>query len=500
MFNTLSWSLIITFSLGVFAGGSAARGQEPLSQADLARLVQRQEELLRAQEAKLQELARRVEELETFKSGVEQRQAAAQAAPKAGGVVELPKHIDRLKIAGDLRVLYETRDQEVDNPKTASKGETSAEERARFRAQARLGFVWNSKDERWEVGVGLATGGSSGRSTTDTWGESELFEHGDLRLDYAYGRHAWTGLGGRPLSLTLGQQKSPFVTTFLNWDDDLRPTGLTAQLGAPLAKDYAGPFATAGLYQMLAGSSLQGVNNDAEVYLYAGQAGYAWRGERLQAMLAAGYWHVTHSFEDATRSGRYSYWNDKNGDGIVDSGELKTVDDYDPFKYSPGLYDIAGGYSFDVGDLYGEVNTRVGSLQIKGYGHVAMNFGAGGRVSQQVLPADERPADNDLGWLLGTELRYQKLRLGYAYAWIGADAVFGPLRDNGFGETAGLMDTDIQGHRLTAAYDVTPNFTLSLQAALLERIHGGSAAFTGDDRNDEADRTTYLQLSATYRF
>jgi len=201
-----------------------------------------------------------------------------------------------------------------------------------------------------------------------------------------------------------------------------------------------------------------------------------------------------------TKSGKYSYFNDKNGDGLVQAGELTTVNDYDPFKYSPGIYTMKDDYDCQIGDLYGEISKSVRGIDLKGYGHVAMNFGADGLVSQQNLPAGEKPEDNDLAWVFGTEVKYRKVRLGYAYGCIGADAVFGPLKDSDFGETAGLMDTDIKGHKLTLAYDLTKNFSLGATGYILDRIEGGSEALAGGTKNDEADSTTCVQVDAVYKF
>lgn len=488
-----------TMGAGLLLLGAAATAQEAVTTADLVKIIERQNQ-------QIAQLSDRLGQLEEMKAVLKETTDAyaeqSKTIDKLGKKLSLGNNIDGLKLTGDLRARYEFRDQNVAEPKSASKAEDSSEDRGRFRTRFRVGLVWNNKTESWEIGAGLASGGDDGRSSNDTWGETNMFETGDIRLDYAYATHKWLLENGMPLSLTLGQMKNPFVTTFINWDDDLRPTGIAAQIGDPFGKDYSGFFATVGAFNALWGPNANKVNNDTDVYLYAGQIGYKYQGESFNALVAAGLRHITMSaLEDVTKSGKYSYWNDKDKDGVVDAGEIATVNDYDPFKTSAGLYNIVEeDYTGDYGDLYGEISTNWQGVTWKGYGHVAMNFGADGTVSQQLIASDEMPEDNNLAWLLGGEAKYQRLTFGYGYAHIEADSVFGPLKDSDFGETAGLVDTDVQGHKLYATYNVTKNFTIGATAYLLERIEGGSDEFEGKSKNDEADSTTCFQIDAVYKF
>jgi hypothetical protein len=456
---------------GLLLAGAMASAQETISNADLIRLIEKQNE-------QITELNRRMGEMEQMRAVVKETTDAyaeqSKTIDKLGKKLTLGNNIDGLRITGDLRARYEMRDQDLHNPKTASKEEDSSEDRGRFRTRFRLGFVWNNKTEQWEIGAGLASGGDDGRSSNDTWGETNMFESGDLRLDYAYAKHNWVLPNEMPLSITVGQMTNPFVTTFVNWDDDLRPTGVAAQLGS----SKEGLFATVGAFNALWGPNLQKTNNDTDVNLYAGQVGYAHVGEAFKAMAAVGLRHLNMSALD---------------DAIKTSS-------YDPFKTSAGLYNVTDDYKGTYGDLYGEISTDWQSVNWKAFGQIAKNFGADGSVSQQLIASDERPEDNDLAWLLGAEAKYKNLRLGYAFARIEADSVFGPLKDSDFGETAGLVDTDVQGHKLYASYNLTKNFSLGLTGYMLKRIKGGSDEFAGSSKNDEADSTTCLQVDAVYKF
>jgi hypothetical protein len=70
------------------------------------------------------------------------------------------------------------------------------------------------------------------------------------------------------------------------------------------------------------------------------------------------------------------------------------------------------------------------------------------------------------------------------------------MRDNEPGSTTGVTDTDVWGHKLTATWGFTPNFTLGVNAYFMERLDGGSGKVGGADY----DKGSTYQLEAIYRF
>ena len=463
-------------------GVPANWAQENVSTADLMKIIQEQNRKIDALTQRLQALESRqapaaggdTSQVKTVL--METNEALAATNKRLDGLdkrLVLGKGIEGLKLTGDLRLRYEMRDQDFEN--YAASETDSKEDRGRFRTRFRLGMVWQNPTEAWEIGAGLATGGDDGRSTNDTWGETNAFETGDIRLDYAYAKHKWDVIDGLPLSLCLGQQKNPFVTTYMLWDGDLRPTGVTLQLGDPKGKNYAGAFLTAGAYDVLWGPNLnKTATNDYDVYMLAAQAGYAFKSDPVNALAAVGIYHIT-------------------PDSLYDVTGVSIK-----FATSPGLYNmgLAEDYGFDVVDLYLEATTSVAGIEVKPYVHGAMNLSADGDVSQQNLESGEKPDENDMAGLVGLSLKRGKWKLGYSYAYIGADAVFGPLKDSDFGETAGLMDTDIMGHKLGLSYNFTKNMNVGITGYLLDRINGGS----DETAKNEADSTTCMQLDAVYKF
>lgn|GEM_PF-372277 len=529
------------FLLGAMAG----RAQAAPTVEDLLKVVQEQSRQIAEQTRLIQELNGRVQALETKQTDSAVLTTGLSAASSDLAAVKddvatlnkkidkrlgLSKHIDGMKITGDLRLRQEWRDRQrdINNPDN--------DDRDRLLARFRLGLVWTSPTEGWEVGAGLVTGGLDGRSANDSWGDDHLFETGDIRLDYAYAKHTWY-CDEAPLSLTLGQQRSPFVVTPLMWDVDLRPTGVTAQYGDPFKKDYCGAFATAGAYELYNGSNTgkPETTDNGDVFLVAGQVGYRFTSKPAGCLLAVGYQHVTSNYDDmrdqsstlrftdadgdgtydapeaytdVNRNGRWDAGEplmDGDGDGVWDrnDGYITNPNDAPADTASAGLWHADQEEDFDVVDLLVDGRVSAGPVEFRPYGQVAYNLGASGPKSQQTIVRGynrttnpEDPEDNALAWLVGLDGSYGRLKLGYAYLYVGADAVFGPLRDNETGATTGLTDTDVQGHKVSVSWAFTPNLTLSANANIMERIEGGSSNVGGT----EYDKGTTYQLEAVYKF
>ncbi len=137
--------------------------------------------------------------------------------------------IENLDIKGDLRVRYDWQDNDD--------GKDDAKDR--IRGRLRLGLVWHNPDENWKVAAGLATGGLTGNTTNSTYSNEQIFETGDIRLDYAYAEHKIDNF-----RFLAGQQKNPYYSTMALWDGDVRPAGFTGQI------QLAPMFFTAGYYQV----------------------------------------------------------------------------------------------------------------------------------------------------------------------------------------------------------------------------------------------------------
>ncbi len=241
--------IIILLSIFVSSIASAVDQQEILKRLDYL-------------QKKLNQQQQIIEDLKNQKNADKNIESPVKEEEKNN--FQISRHIDSLKLKGDLRLRYEYRKRD------------ESKNRNRMRTRFRLGGTWVNSNENWEVAAGLATGDESATSTNDTWSDDSFFETGDIRLDYAYAKHTMN-----EFTFTAGQQKNPFETSWLLWDSDVRPAGFTANYNR---KSF---FITAGGYDVI-----QYGHNFGS--LYAGQIGSNLNPGDLKIILALAYY----SYED----------------------------------------------------------------------------------------------------------------------------------------------------------------------------------------------------------
>ena len=401
-------------------------GAEDYNQEQILKELQALKQTIRSQQSYIDHLTKQMNAL-TDKSNQTMKQEKADT--DQGSKVKLANAlIDQLTIKGDLRVRYERRDRT--EPSTST-GQDKA--RDRFRTRFRLGGVWQNQAENWEIGAGVATGGTSGTSTNDTWGEDSPFETGDIRLDYAYAKHKINDF-----SLTLGQHKNPFVKSWLIWDGDLRPTGLTAH--------YANDL---GMFVTLGGYGVRLYDDDNTAMMFAGQIGYSNAINDVKLTVAGGYQHY---------------------DSIFSNNAAPNPE-----------------YDFQIADLYAKADFKAGDVKFSPYAQIWSNLGADGAAGEGQLGGTLKPEDEDLGWVAGLDAKIGKVKLGYAYAVVGADSIYGELKDADFG--TGISDTDIKGHKISASYGITKNMSTGITAMLYE----------ADERDNQREVNLY-QVDVKYKF
>ncbi len=380
-----------------------------------------------------------------------------------GPVIQLPKQIDGLKIKGDVRFRYENTAvddyvRDANNNNNVDAGEVDDVERNRFLTRFRLGAVWQTS-EGWEIGAGLITGVNGvdpADNANDTWSDGTEFETGDIMLDYAYAKHNWGCW-----SVTVGQHENPYVSSFMLWDEDVRPVGATAEY------KMDGVFATAGWYEVRNLSNNDGPGENS-VQMWAGQIGYEMEAEGMDMLVAASYYMFSDDF----------------------SYETPAVTQ---------LNNIPQDAEYKVGDIYAELGMPVGDAKMTMYGHSWMNFGASDEAGQSYLRGNEEGDDNDMGYVLGLKGEMGKFSLGYAYARCEADSAFPTLVNNEFG--SGNVNDSIlsvnsalnsKGHVFRVGYAVTENFSINGTAMLAEEIEEMDA-----NLDQESD---LYQIDLTYKF
>ena len=413
-----------TLLLPVVATASTSGDEEILRKLEyLTNKVMAQQEHIEALEAKL-----------TTTDTVQK----IKTTPQSGAIILANSAIDKLKIKGDLRLRYEHRDRER-NTKTDDK-------KNRLRTRLRIGGIWQNKAENWEIGVGIASGGSDATSTNSTWSDNEVFETSDIRLDYAYAKHKMGNF-----SITAGQQKNPYKKSWLYWDSDVRPAGLTLHYG-----DKTGPFATGGVYA---------------VRYYGGD-------------------HQKHTANTGMMGNSQFGWNTK-------IGKMKLVTamglQYWESSVAEDFYTVGDDYNFTVANLYTKLTIPAGKAKIDLYTQIWNNFGADGNVGQGTLGGDLNPEDETLGYVIGTKVKIGAVKLKLAYAHIEADSLFAEIKDADFG--TGLDSTNIEGFKIGASYGFTKNMSLGATAQYfktLEEYHNGS-------RNVDDEAKLY-QVDMKYKF
>jgi hypothetical protein len=409
--------------------------------------IQAQQEMINALRSELD-----VQQKTTTEIVREEVQSAVSEglAQSNGSMISLGKGIDGLKLTGDARLRYEYRNLDADEG-----GDTR--QKTRFRHRVRLGGVWTNSAESWEIGLGLEAGSDSGKSANDSWNKSEVWESGDLFLDYAYAKHTF---GESGLSMILGQQKNPWVHTFVTFDGDLRPTGAT------LKYDQDMFFATVGAYNLRGDSNVEDSSDGDQslANMYGGQAGLKYKTDCLNALVAFGFF----------------YYDGETSEYVA---------------HSEGA-----DYNYEVGTAYAEIGGKAGPVGLKAFAEFAMNFGADDAFNSYSYgpysdhtPADYTPEDNDMAWVVGLEAKYEKFKASYAYAHIEGDSMPWFVTDSDFGAAVPGKDSslNVEGHKLGLSYSVTKNCSVGATAFFTSLIEAA------DGYDDEG---SLYQFDVKYKF
>jgi hypothetical protein len=347
----------------------------------------------------------------------------------SAGTLVTSDFIDKFEINGDLRVRYEWKEKDVDNEDPVD----------RWRQRFRLGMAFNNPDEGYKVAAGLVTGPSDATSANQTYSDTSPFSKNSINLDYAYGEHKIDCF-----KFVAGQQKNQFESSWLLWDTDVRPVGLTAKYV------FDQFFVTAGGYDV------RYVDMDV-AYMWAGQTGI--KTDMITAALA--YYAYTRT------------------DEIIDPKAAANMDK---------------DYGYDILDLNLSSDIKADAVKISPYGQVFYNLGAKGDEGQSVLnqtsdgaSLDPEEGKNRLGWIVGCNAVIDKFTAGISYAQAGSDSCVYSLKDADFGSD--LNSTDVKGIRADLGYKITKNFGVS------------STAFFYDALERDIDQNpTLYQFDLNYKF
>jgi len=348
--------------------------------------------------------------------------------------IKLADHIQSLKLKGDLRVRFERHDQDKD----AGQDTDNNNPKDRLRTRFRLGAFWKAPEENWEVGAGLATGGSGSTSTNATWSDDDMFETGDIRLDYAYAKHSLDIPGMKKVNIIVGQQKNPFKTSWLLWDSDVRPAGFTGHIDTGLV------FATLGAYDV------QQNDNDVDM-MYAFQGGANIKNGNIGFTAAlTGYFFNT------------------------DNDKEHLFGEY---------YDDQKDYGYQIIDLYGKIDIKLDKkISISPYLQVFQNMGADGEKGIGQVGGDLEPDSENTGWALGVNAKLKDASFKLSYASVGADSCVDGLKNADFGSNF-WGGTNVTGLVFAAGCKFTRHFSAEVTGYLYEALEDVAVDDSHNDKN-----------------
>jgi hypothetical protein len=379
---------------------------------------------LQQQENKIADLQRRINE-----SGVSREEVSAIVKQELDRTVDaagwaqskdlspsvvLANHIRDLTISGELRLRWENAEYQDDSSEYSWQGMST---------RLRLGGVWKTSEEGWEIGVGVVTGDYNDAYYAEhNWGASSPFNKGELWLDYAYAKHSWVNEGSE-MSLTLGRIPNPFITSDVFWDEDIRVDGVVGQ--ARMGDLF---ITLAGLEVYNNGTDSTDGTAESSDQAVAVQLGFDGDlNDSLSAILAAGYYHYNNS-----------------------TSEWVALTDYD----------------FQIGDLYASVNmAATDDVSVGAYGHVWKNFGADGAAGTGQLSSltTEKPEDMDMGYVAGVSVGVSIFTVGAEYIRVESDSV-------PFFQVSNDFFLDLKGYRLFAKANLTENFSIGVKYTNAETI------------------------------
>lgn len=188
-------------------------------------------------------------------------------ANTSAGKLNLGSTLTELRIAGDVRIRYESRVGEL------LSGDHQERDRFRYRFRTALtGKLLNN----WAFGVRLETAAGSRSSNVTMGDDGGPFAKTNDTVNIGQIYATWTP--NAQWSVTAGRMANPFVTTSMVWDGDINPEGLSEQYRVREGNNEL--FATLGqfLYSTSGNqNTFAGTPNAAgsqDLYMFGWQGGY----------------------------------------------------------------------------------------------------------------------------------------------------------------------------------------------------------------------------------
>ena len=339
---------------------------------------------------------------------------------------ELPMWLQTLKFRGDVRLRFESSDNEN-------------KQYVRNRGRYRLRFYVDAKvNDQVYTGFGFASGSSSDpRSTNQTFGDN--FGKKNLYIDYVFAEYDASDI----LAFTAGRTKNPiWSTSELLWDADVNPEGLSARITLPLDQNWQF-FGNAGYFVL---NEL--ANDPQDPGLLFAQPGVSWHDSNgvydFKAGAAVyGFDHVKGHVAATTLNYRPS-----TADGYQQANTLAGT----KYKY---------GYNSVSPELEANANL-LNPVPVPLLSYFGYNISYAGIYGNYVQSFDH--GKNNKGWIGGVKIGQRKVedagqwQAGYSLRRLESDAWLDTYPDSDFYGGS----TNVKGQKFQLALGLLRDFALNL--------------------------------------
>lgn len=326
-------------------------------------------------------------------AGIEKK--LSQLEKKTKKSLKKVKWAEKVKVKGDIRTRYQFESKDA------------KDDRSRGRIRYRLGVI-AKPISNWEVGAGLASGGSDPRSTNQTM--QDAFSTKGIQLDYAYAKYTHGNTGLKAVAGKFKRKKYLWAPTDVMWDGDINPEGVAmsfAPKGGPL-------WLNAGILVLEEDKTSTGGDHDS--HMGYGQIGTKFKSGNMYGKVAG----TVYTFGKMKTPGGTG-WS-----GYTGAAETNTDNNLGSFN------------------LAAEIGTKVGAGKFAIVGEYINNY--------------ETNTNEDTAWIAGVKYSIGKFKMKYLYADVDHNAVPDFLPDSDrFGG-----DTGIKGHEIAVGYEINKRVSVGL--------------------------------------
>lgn len=378
-----------------------------------------------------------------------------------------------LKFTGDLRLRYEAFDYSSGSRTGATANTQETDPRNRFRYRLRMGLEKKFSDEI-SAGFSLASGDNLGvsgasagnvdpTSTNTTFDNNFNFKNIFIERAWATYNPAWAVVG--PISkmdITGGKFKNPFErgSSDMIWDRDVRPEGIYESIDFRLIDTEsvkATGWFTAGQFVLEEDSNVGNNTTGGDANLYAFQLGFnpKFKVSGMEKPLG---------LTSALSFYNYSNYANQSNSTIFGTSLARGNSNLD------GNTTQLDAVGFNILESYNELKIPVGNIPFRPFFDFAHN------MDDQATIVNSHNNAFATGITIGEAKKKGQWEVGYAYKYIGADAVVGAFSDSDFGDG----HNNKRGSVLKAKYMLTDYLEFGLAGILVDNIYQNAASSLPD--------------------